>query len=339
MPWCPVCKNEYREGFTTCAECKVELVANFEDIPVVIYSGVEQVAQLMVQYLKKEDYEDASMSYDNNKEVYHVCVKSANEKSAKRALKDFEAALYSQCLNFADIGLCEDGSAYMGETMEADYTNDMASSERAAFVAPTKASTDALSDDASQMIDELEERQNAASNPIPLQVNHMQLMKEAEKRKATSVYQNKHDKAEEYKSSAGALMIVGVLGLALIVVNELGLLPIALNFNKPLVYGVMGTVFVFFIIASIFSMTQYKKALQYADEEDQLVNKIKEFMESQTVKNQILDGEKNADKHSDEDLYFVRAAKMKRMLMEQFPEAEEALVDKMVDDFYEEWFA
>ena len=47
MPWCPICKNEYREGFTTCAECKVELVANFEDIPVAIYSGVEQVAQLM----------------------------------------------------------------------------------------------------------------------------------------------------------------------------------------------------------------------------------------------------------------------------------------------------
>ena len=76
-------------------------------------------------------------------------------------------------------------------------------------------------------------------------------LKEAEKRRATSVYQNKHDKAEEYKSSAGALMIVGVLGLALIIVNELVLIPITLNFNKPMVYGVMGTVFVFFIIRII----------------------------------------------------------------------------------------
>ena len=26
MPWCPVCKSEYREGFTVCARCGVELV-------------------------------------------------------------------------------------------------------------------------------------------------------------------------------------------------------------------------------------------------------------------------------------------------------------------------
>ena len=286
-------------------------------------------------YLKKEEYEDASMSYDNNKEVYHVYVKSENERSAKRALKDFEAALYSQCLNFADIGLCEDGSAYMGDTTEEEYASGIASSERAAFVTPTKESTD----NANQMMVELEERQNAASNSIPLQVNHMQLAKEVEKRRAASVYQNKHDKAEEYKSSAGALMIVGVLGLALIIVYELGVLPITLYFNKPLVYGVMGTVFVFFIIASIFSMTQYKKALQYAGEEDQLVNKIKEFMESQEIKDQILAEEKNTNGLSEENLYFVRAAKMKRMLMEQFSEAEEVLIDKMVDDYYDEWFA
>lgn len=26
MPWCPKCRNEYREGFTVCADCGVELV-------------------------------------------------------------------------------------------------------------------------------------------------------------------------------------------------------------------------------------------------------------------------------------------------------------------------
>lgn len=31
MPWCPVCKNEYREGIARCAECKVELVESLEE--------------------------------------------------------------------------------------------------------------------------------------------------------------------------------------------------------------------------------------------------------------------------------------------------------------------
>jgi hypothetical protein len=27
MPWCPTCRDEYREGFTTCSECGAALVA------------------------------------------------------------------------------------------------------------------------------------------------------------------------------------------------------------------------------------------------------------------------------------------------------------------------
>lgn len=32
MPICPKCKNEYREGFSVCAECKCELVDSIEEI-------------------------------------------------------------------------------------------------------------------------------------------------------------------------------------------------------------------------------------------------------------------------------------------------------------------
>ena len=32
MPVCPKCKNEYREGFTVCAECKCDLVDSLEAV-------------------------------------------------------------------------------------------------------------------------------------------------------------------------------------------------------------------------------------------------------------------------------------------------------------------
>ncbi len=32
MPWCPKCKSEYREGFSRCATCGVELVDTFEEV-------------------------------------------------------------------------------------------------------------------------------------------------------------------------------------------------------------------------------------------------------------------------------------------------------------------
>ena len=33
MPWCPNCKTEYRDGFTTCADCGAQLVDNLADEP------------------------------------------------------------------------------------------------------------------------------------------------------------------------------------------------------------------------------------------------------------------------------------------------------------------
>ena len=32
MPWCPVCKNEYREGYTHCNDCDVDLVDSLEEV-------------------------------------------------------------------------------------------------------------------------------------------------------------------------------------------------------------------------------------------------------------------------------------------------------------------
>lgn len=31
MPWCPICKSEYREGFNVCSDCGSKLVDELED--------------------------------------------------------------------------------------------------------------------------------------------------------------------------------------------------------------------------------------------------------------------------------------------------------------------
>jgi hypothetical protein len=33
MPWCPTCRDEYRDGFTTCSECGAALVASLDEEP------------------------------------------------------------------------------------------------------------------------------------------------------------------------------------------------------------------------------------------------------------------------------------------------------------------
>lgn len=48
MAFCPVCKNEYREGITICHECKVPLVEDLNSGPVpVIYGEREQLEEIL----------------------------------------------------------------------------------------------------------------------------------------------------------------------------------------------------------------------------------------------------------------------------------------------------
>lgn len=45
MPFCPRCRAEYRDGFTTCALCEVELVETMDQLPVALDD--ERVAELL----------------------------------------------------------------------------------------------------------------------------------------------------------------------------------------------------------------------------------------------------------------------------------------------------
>jgi len=51
MPWCPNCKDEYRDGFTKCADCDVELV---EELPKEKVQDEEQYGEPEIVVFEKE---------------------------------------------------------------------------------------------------------------------------------------------------------------------------------------------------------------------------------------------------------------------------------------------
>ena len=55
MPWCPKCRNEYREGFTVCADCGVELVDRLDEAKadtVKIISGPTEEMNRVYEFLQ-----------------------------------------------------------------------------------------------------------------------------------------------------------------------------------------------------------------------------------------------------------------------------------------------
>ena len=74
------------------------------------------------------------------------------------------------------------------------------------------------------------------------------------------VYQDKKAKAEDYKSSAYTLLLIGVLGIVVFILMEAGVLPFQIaGSNKYITYGVMGTMFVVLINFCLFSFHNTSK--------------------------------------------------------------------------------
>ena len=68
------------------------------------------------------------------------------------------------------------------------------------------------------------------------------------------VYVESSKKAQDFKSGALSLLFVGGIGLIFIVLILIGVIPLHMNlFSKYLILGVMGTLFILFIVMGFLS--------------------------------------------------------------------------------------
>jgi len=104
------------------------------------------------------------------------------------------------------------------------------------------------------------------------------------------IYEDKKTKAEDFKSSAYTLIIVGVLGIVALVLLELGVFPIQLAApGKYITYGVMGAMFVIFIVSGINSFHSAKVYETAAVSEDEQTAAIKEWARENLSKESIIE--------------------------------------------------
>lgn len=62
MPWCPICKTEYREGFSRCSDCETELVEEIKEDVISLGHDEDNSQQIDWEYLDIFiDEQEASM--------------------------------------------------------------------------------------------------------------------------------------------------------------------------------------------------------------------------------------------------------------------------------------
>ena len=272
MPWCPKCKNEYRDGVTVCADCGCELVDSLEEVEKVkLYFGEEEQLKAMKEFLEYNGVEGIGLRFDEDEEVWELLVREENRKKASRMVNVF---------------LQQEEEKRTGEA-EPEQEDDEAQT---------------------------------------VQVS-------------AGMYQDSAERAEDNRSSAWTLLVVGGAGLLVMILGLAGVLPIHLTgTNKYMVYGIMSALFILFIVMGFVSMKNSRVFAKKAESENSLRDALSRWCQENLTKESI-DGELALlQDTSEEVLYFKRFEKMKEKLGRQFVNLDEAFLEHFIDEQYDAVF-
>ena len=151
---------------------------------------------------------------------------------------------------------CADcGSALVEELITSGDNDD--AMEEPAFLSPVESDVEDMSKE--EAIAFLEETKKEA------------LERRKRLEEGPGLYIESSKKAQDAKSGGLSLLFVGGFGFVCIILILLGIIPLHMNiFSKYLITGVMGTMFLLFIVMGFISVKSYKKFEIKASEEDTL---------------------------------------------------------------------
>lgn len=152
-------------------------------------------------------------------------------------------------------------------------------------------------------------------------------------------YQNSAAKAEDNRTSAYTLLFVGIVGFILVILIFVGVIPIYRNTSttKYLICGVMGAMFILFIVFGIVSMRNSKILLVKAKSENSLLSELTKWCE-ENLSAETIDQGLFEEELAEEQKYFKRADKMKKIISDKFMNLDEALLEHFVDEYYQGLF-
>lgn len=160
-----------------------------------------------------------------------------------------------------------------------------------------------------------------------------------EKPAAYQTYRDSAMQAEDNRSSAYTLFLAGILGFVLDILVFTNVIPVFHNADttRYFVCGVMGALFVLFLVFGIVSMRNARILLVQARSEDTLLSELEKWCRENLSAEQI-DGGLALEDMAEEQKYFRRADRMKEIINNKFLNLDQGLLEHFVDGYYQELF-
>jgi len=147
------------------------------------------------------------------------------------------------------------------------------------------------------------------------------------------------ERAENYRSSAYALLLIGILGIIALLLIAAGIISISIADNiKVISFITMLLLFLVFTFMGIKALKDAKKFAADSEKEDQLSADIRSWFLEQYTK-EVLDEAADVCYTPDipeEMKYFKRINYMKAAVIKQFGDLDASFLDKNTEDLYTE---
>jgi hypothetical protein len=149
-------------------------------------------------------------------------------------------------------------------------------------------------------------------------------------------YMNSADRAEDNRSSAWTLLLVGGIGLVIILLGAFGVISVPSGFSKGLSGIVLGGLCVLFIVMGIVSfkksVTYAEQALKEGDREAKVFAWFDENCDAEKI-DEILGAQ--LFEVQEEEKYLLRFAVVQKILYQNFPDLGKEFVEHMANAVYE----
>jgi len=315
MPWCPICKTEYREGITHCADCKTELVADLN----VRTEKLKNATAMVVKVAGNQD--GFIQKFASFLEYSNVTAQIVEEKDGSLAVYTEPQELNNAKRLFKAFYSVE--SERIQKAAEEAFLAGREVEE--AFFAEDNTKEQALTD----VVEEEDEED---------------LEEEAQEVSAKR-YGSAISRYEDYRSSGSVFMVLGVLGIVFSVLNLCDVLFIFNTFSSivSLVF------FSFFLGMSIFSYVKAGKIKGAALKEKELVAAVNQWLSENvteeslhafdevSVKN-IATEDAETLARTEEILYLNRIDSLREAVVQLFPDLNPSFAEQIIEDYYAKHF-
>lgn len=305
MPWCPVCKNEYTEGVKVCADCGAALVDSLDERKEVLLCSGEEA--LILQMQKFMEYNDIPVIFEREGEEAYLYVLPKHERRAKQAARVFLTESASEA---AKRGMASKLDAEAVENDSAESDKDILPENLEDFGEIQEAEDGLAGEDAV--------RQNVSVTP-------------------GGAYRKKSERADDLKGSGEVLLVFGILGCIAMLLIDLGILPIRFG-NRIMMNVIMFALFLFFIGFGVYSLKGARKFRSEASEEDALTERINAWVKLYLTAEDIDRAADIEDADAEEIRFFKRTETIKKKIADEFGGVDEAYLDSLAENVYQELF-